>query len=553
MDMDMTIEQLRAENEALRQRLAQAEQERDEAQAAQQQMRNVLMQAPLPVFLLHGPHHTYELANPAYLKMVQKSDVLGKPVREVFPELEGQGYFEVLDTIRASGEGLIQQEFPATIERGSDGTLEQGWFNLVYQPIRDTHGTVEGILHMVQEVTDQVRARHQVEQLNTALYQSRNLLQSVIDNYPSVIYAKDLEGRLILANEAFVHFIGMEKADLIGKTDFDYFPHEVAERVRVFDQQVLAGGVLVRSEDELPTEEGTLFYDTVKFPIRNEQGTVYALGGISTDITARKRQEEELRIFKSVIEAAPDGVVLTNLETGQIFYANLAYRTMMGYGDEIIGLPMRNIHTESPERLQELIQQSVDHGVLKAELGCRRKDGTTFLASLSGIILRSPDGQLLVSAGILRDLTEQQQAEAERAALQQQVIEAQREALRELSTPLIPIAENVVIMPLIGTIDSQRAQMIMEALLEGIAHHQADLAILDITGVAVVDTQVAQALIQTAQAVKLLGARVMLTGIQPQIAQTLVHLGTDLGGIITRGSLQSGIAAALHEGRGPTE
>ncbi len=130
--------------------------------------------------------------------------------------------------------------------------------------------------------------------------------------------------------------------------------------------------------------------------------------------------------------------------------------------------------------------------------------------------------------------------------LNQQVIEAQRQALRELSTPLIPITDDVVIMPLVGTMDSQRAQQVLETLLEGIAQYQAELAIVDITGVSVVDTQVAQALIQAAQAVNLLGAQVMLTGIQPRIAQTLIHLGIDLSGIQTRGSLQNGVAAALN-------
>jgi anti-anti-sigma regulatory factor len=100
-------------------------------------------------------------------------------------------------------------------------------------------------------------------------------------------------------------------------------------------------------------------------------------------------------------------------------------------------------------------------------------------------------------------------------------------------------------MPLIGTIDSQRAQQVLETLLDGVAQHQAELVILDITGVSLVDTQVAQAFIQAAQAVKLLGAQVMLTGIQPQIVQTLIHLGIDLSTIQTRGSLQAEIAAAL--------
>jgi anti-anti-sigma regulatory factor len=139
----------------------------------------------------------------------------------------------------------------------------------------------------------------------------------------------------------------------------------------------------------------------------------------------------------------------------------------------------------------------------------------------------------------------QQQREAERVALQEQVIAAQGAALRELSTPLIPISDEVVAMPLIGSIDSARAQLVLETLLTGVAERQASTTIIDITGVSVVDTQVADALIRAAQAVKLLGARVILTGIRPEVAQTLVNLGVDLSGIVTRGTLQSGIAEAL--------
>ncbi len=148
--------------------------------------------------------------------------------------------------------------------------------------------------------------------------------------------------------------------------------------------------------------------------------------------------------------------------------------------------------------------------------------------------IRDEHGVIIGIGGISIDITDQQQ-----------IIETQRETLRELSTPLIPLTDQVVIMPLIGTIDSQRAQQIMEALLTGVAQYQSELVIIDITGVQVVDTQVAQALVSAAQAIRLLGAKVMLTGIQPQIAQTLVHLGIDLSGIDTRSSLQAGIAAAL--------
>jgi rsbT co-antagonist protein RsbR len=101
-----------------------------------------------------------------------------------------------------------------------------------------------------------------------------------------------------------------------------------------------------------------------------------------------------------------------------------------------------------------------------------------------------------------------------------------------------------MVMPLIGAVDSQRAQQVIETLLEGIARSGAVVAILDITGVPVVDTQVANALLRAAQAVKLLGAQILLTGIRPEVAQTLVGLGADLSGIVTCGSLQTGIAYA---------
>lgn len=129
--------------------------------------------------------------------------------------------------------------------------------------------------------------------------------------------------------------------------------------------------------------------------------------------------------------------------------------------------------------------------------------------------------------------------------LAEQKIDAQAIVLAELSTPLMPIADGVIVMPLVGAIDSRRAQQIMEALLEGINTQQAEIAILDITGVKVVDTQVASALLRTARAAELLGAHVILTGISAEVAQALVHLGAGLGGVITRSNLQSGIAYAL--------
>ncbi len=124
-------------------------------------------------------------------------------------------------------------------------------------------------------------------------------------------------------------------------------------------------------------------------------------------------------------------------------------------------------------------------------------------------------------------------------------VSLQRVALQELSAPLIPVMRNITIMPLIGTIDTERAKLIMENLLQGVIKHNAEVVLIDITGVPVVDTMVAHHLIQAAEAVRLIGANCILVGIRPEIAQTIVNLGIDLSRFPTRSSLRKGVETAL--------
>lgn len=132
--------------------------------------------------------------------------------------------------------------------------------------------------------------------------------------------------------------------------------------------------------------------------------------------------------------------------------------------------------------------------------------------------------------------------------VRERLINAQNATIRELMSPAIPIHEGILVLPLIGAIDSNRAAQVLETLLSGISEYQAAVVLVDITGVPIVDTAVAHHLLQSARAAQLLGARVVLVGIRPEIAQTIAQLGADLSGIVTRSNLESGInyALALH-------
>jgi rsbT co-antagonist protein RsbR len=126
-----------------------------------------------------------------------------------------------------------------------------------------------------------------------------------------------------------------------------------------------------------------------------------------------------------------------------------------------------------------------------------------------------------------------------------QVIARQQEELLELSTPVVKLWDGILALPMIGTLDSARTQVVMESLLQRIVETGAAVAIIDITGVPTVDTLTAQHLLKTVTAARLMGADCIISGIRPQIAQTIVHLGVDLGAVTTKATLADAFRRAL--------
>ncbi|TZF82888.1 STAS domain-containing protein [Cognatilysobacter lacus] len=129
--------------------------------------------------------------------------------------------------------------------------------------------------------------------------------------------------------------------------------------------------------------------------------------------------------------------------------------------------------------------------------------------------------------------------------MRESIIDRQQQELLELSTPVVKLWDGILALPIIGTLDSSRTQTMMEALLTRIADTGSSIAIIDITGVPTVDTLVAQHLIKTVTAIRLMGAECIISGVRPQIAQTIVHLGVDLGSVTTKANLADALSLAL--------
>jgi DNA-binding response OmpR family regulator/anti-anti-sigma regulatory factor len=148
-----------------------------------------------------------------------------------------------------------------------------------------------------------------------------------------------------------------------------------------------------------------------------------------------------------------------------------------------------------------------------------------------------------------RERIERELAERERhrAAMQEEIIAVQRASLEELSTPMIPITDRIMVIPMIGAVSDERAQLLMETALEGVHSQRARVVIIDVTGMKRMDSSSARMLTQTASALALLGAQAVITGVRPELAQALARGGVDLGAAVIQGTLQSGIVYALRK------
>ncbi|AUX46513.1 hypothetical protein SOCE26_080190 [Sorangium cellulosum] len=425
-------ESLRAENARLRARVAELERRLGlgeaapprEAQAAAGE-RPVPFEAvfdlmPMPIFV-HRTDGTVVAINAicgTWFK-ARRENVVGVQNVLRHPEAERTGIAEAFRRA-AAGEVATVPATPYVIDHATGRRL---WIEVTYLPLRDEAG-VSFVVAVTRDVTAYKEAEAQQRR-------SAALLESIIENAPLLIYAVDTEGRYTVANRRVEEGIGRPRSDLLGRDGRGFVPDEALARFTAQNRAAEASSEPIVLEDQLEGPNGTRVYITTKFALRDDEGKVTGVCGISADITERVRAEEE------------------NLR------------------------------------------------------------------------------------------------------LQEQMFRVREETLRSISTPLLPIAAGVLVVPLVGKMTRERADLVIEALLHGISDQQARIAILDVTGMPEAGAEVTDALIRAARSVRLLGAEIVITGVRPSVAQALVQLEADLGGIVTRGTLERGVAYALSTRSGP--
>lgn len=305
---------------------------------------------------------------------------------------------------------------------------------------------------------------------------------------------------------------------------------------------------------------GWLSLNIVPYMLETERGALIQQRILARPEATKRSLDRDQDLLHALMESMPEQIYFKDTE-GRFLRINQVQANALGvsHPDDAIGTRdndyyVNEICEEARQDELRIIatgQPLIDKTEGQTLYNDETKTSSERWVSTTKAPIFDRDGTVIGIVGITRNITVRKQAEdvLRQSIVQEQTIRAQAATLKELSTPVIPINDDVLIMPLIGELDSQRVEQMQSVLLDSLQAQHAAVVILDLTGVPQVDTQVASALIQAAQAVRLLGAEAVLTGIRPELAQTIIGLGIDLRAFATQSNLQQGIAYATSRTR----
>jgi PAS domain S-box-containing protein len=384
-------------------------------------------------------------------------------------QARGDGWAEALDP---DDRDRIFREWYATAGEGREFTGEyrfrtpQGrvtWLAGSAVALRDEAGSITGYIGTVTDVSGLKRAE-------AAVRESEGRLRAIIDNWPSFVFVKDREGRYLLANKACEAFAGEPAERVVGKTDHDYLPAEVADRFRADDRRVLETGEPLRYEEVAPIRGEPRHLLTVKFPLREAGGRSYAVCGIATDITELKRADEALRASRERLD-----LVVNSVDVG-LWYCDLPFDKLVWNAKvkEHFGLPAdadvtidtfyERLHPDDRERTRQAIERSIrEHTPYDIEYRTMGPDGRERWVRAIGRTFYGPTGRPAHFDGITVDVTERVRQEQALKDADRRKDEFLATLAHELRNPLAPLRNGLQVMKLAagdaGAVEQARSMM----------------------------------------------------------------------------------------------
>lgn len=401
-------------------------------------LREMFASSPSCVAVLRGPEHHFELTNPAYLQLIAHRDVIGKPIRVAMPELEGQGFFELLDKVYHSGEAHTGQAVPATLVTEVGAPPQERFLNFIYQPMRGGDGRVKGIFVEGVDVTDVVTQAQ-------VLRESEEKFRSFAQLAPHHMWTAAADGRADWYNEQAIRYSGMDLATILHKGwEAMLDPQDLAYAQSSWTA-ALQSGSSYEAELRIRRADGIYRWHLVRaLPVRDARGKIVRWVGTNTDIEDQRADRDRLREVNVNLErqvdertrerqrmwsSSPD--LIHTLDAQGIFLdVNPVWTSFLGWDrDHIVGKSIfTTIHPDDQANATAALAKAAV-GVLPA-FECRmlHGDGSERVVAWTA----APDGQTVFAFG--RDITADRERAAALAMAEEQLRQAQKmEAIGQLT------------------------------------------------------------------------------------------------------------------------
>jgi PAS domain S-box-containing protein len=377
--------------------------------------------------------------------LADPAEAIGKTDFDFFTPEHAQAALEDEQRVMRTGKPMVGKEEKETWPGG-----RESWVLTSKLPLRDSDGRIVGTFGMSRDITNRKRAE-------LALRDSEALYHSLVDSLPLNVIRKDLEGRVTFGNSLYCKSMGTSLEGLVGKTDYDLFPQELAQKYRQDDQQVTATGSVLETVEEHVTPSGErLYVQVLKSPVYDSRNAIVGTQVIYWDVTARKRAEDAVqnseRRYRAFTEGSQDAVVVAD-QNGKITLFNRSAQKTFGYSEaEVLGqsvtmLMPEQFHEAHRLGLARYLKTREAHVVGRTiELRGRRKSGEVFPLDMSLTALDQPDGVSFLAA--IRDITD-------RHRMQHRVIQSEKMAslglmsagvAHEINNPLAFVANNLAVL-----------------------------------------------------------------------------------------------------------
>jgi PAS domain S-box-containing protein len=468
-----------------------------------EQLEQLFENAPGFMALLRGPEHAFELANKTYRQLIGGRDPIGKPLRAVLPELENQGFFELLDKVYASAEPYIGRRVPVLLQQVTDEPLEERWVDFIFQPVFDREGSVHGIFVQGNDVTDHVESEQRCQEAAAMAEHQRDRLNTLLKTVPNGILIADAGGKLTGGNPAMEGIWGARYplsenwreyaaykgwwADNSARHGQPVAPHEWPMTRALHGEEGIRDLIDIEPFDQ-PGARRTVVVSAA--PIRDAAGKVDGALVTHFDISEQVRTEAALREseikFRAIANAIPH-LVWSSLPGGRHDFFNDRWYQYTG----LSAAPAESerwpeiVHPDDRERAGRLWQQALASG-LPYEIEYRlyyHPGGEYRWCQTRAVPVHGPDGRLIRWLGTVTDVHEQRLSADELRRASEKKDEFLAMLAHELRNPLAPIKAAAHLLKLAGADNPRMGQA--AGIIERQVRHMTELVddLLDVSRV----------------------------------------------------------------------